>query len=191
MSVQQVGSMMKPLLLLVLVLQSKSRYSTELVPKPQIDCLPPLDITLLTIKKEILENDSEFTLTIRRRSPKLKLDLPFNEPLSKSKNHRALLSTCDMPQLEILAGDQLLYVNGIRSPKWKTLRRYLDTAFVVDLTLRRNPGMGRPPPSEQLGTYQQPPEEQPAAPTEDREVVGEVVGEVCAPHPFWCTSDSR
>jgi len=178
-SSQECCNMMKELLSVVLVLQSKNRPSTEPVPQPKMESLPPLDMMLLTITKEILENDTEFMLTIRRRSPKLKLDLPFNKSLSKSKDHGALLAACDMPQLEILAGDKLLSVNGVRSPSEKTLQQFVDTAIVMDLTLRRSPGMGRPPPSKQLGTYLQPYEAQAAAHAG--------VEEVCAPHVVCCT----
>jgi len=186
-NVQECCSMMKQLLSLVLVLQSKSRQSMEPVPQPKMESLPPLNMMLLTIRKETLENDSDFTLTIRRPSPKLKLDLPFSKSLSESKGHRVLLATCDMPQLEILAGDQLLSVNGIHLPSRKTLGRCLDTVLVMDLKLRRNPGMGKPPPSEQLGTYQQPPEEQSAPPT----VTTTEIEEVCMPNLGCCTVDPR
>jgi len=159
-TIQECCSMLKPLLSLVLVLQSKCRQSMEPVPKPKMECLPPLDMELLTIKKRALEGDSDFTLTIRRWSPTLKLDLPFRNSLSQSKDHEVQLATCDMPQLEVLAGDRLLSVNGTHLPSRKTLGRCLDTAIVIHLTLRRNPGLGRPPPSKQLGTYHWPHEAQ-------------------------------
>lgn len=154
---QECVSMLKLELMLVLVLQSRGKQSTEPVQTPDMQLLPPRDQRLLTIKKEILEhNASEFKLKISRCSPQLSLDLPFKAEPSKSGSHGPLLATRDMPHLEILAGDQLLSLNGIRSLSQKVLADTLNGAQTLDFTLRRDAGVGKPPPSKQLGTYEEP-----------------------------------
>lgn len=158
-TVEECRNMLRQLRSLVLTFQSKIRLSLEPVPKPKMESLPPLDVMLLTIRKDTSRGNSEFTLTIKRRSPKLQVDLQFSKSPSKSKDQGALLASRDMPQLEILAGDQLLSVNGIQSPNSKTLKQFLEVEMVMNLTLRRSSGKGKPPPSVQLGTYRTPDEE--------------------------------
>jgi len=156
-SVQECLAMLNLELLLVLVLESRGKQSTEPVHKPDMKSLPLRDQRLLTIKKEMLEdNASDFQLRITRRSPKLRLDLPFDAKPSKSNNHGPLLATCDMPHLEILAGDELLSVNGMRSLTQTILAHIMNTASALDLRLSRTIGAGKPAPSEQLGTYEEP-----------------------------------
>jgi len=157
MSVQDCQAMLKQQLLIALVLQSKSKQSTEPLPKPDMQSLPLQDQRLLTIKKEMLQNNaSDFKLMIARRSPKVIVDLPFDAAPSKSKEQGLLFATRDMPHLEILAGDQLLSLNGIRSWGQKALRRIMDTSCTIELRLRRDVARGKPGPSEQLGIYEDP-----------------------------------
>lgn len=154
---QECQARLKQELLLVLVLQSRNSTATEPVQKPDMKSLPLRDQNLLTIKKDLLEGTaSDFKLRISRRSPTLSLDLPFVAKSSKSENQGPLLATRDMPHLEILAGDQLLSLNGIRSLAPKVLAHIMNSAHALDLRLRRHVAVGKPPPSEQLGTYEEP-----------------------------------
>lgn len=148
-SVEDCHIMVKNLLSLVLVLQFRSAQSVRPVPKPMMEFLPPADQWLLTIKQEMSENGSDFLLTIKRRSSKLKLDLPFGA-LPNSTDLGPWFVTCDKPHLQVFAGDQFISVNGCSSLCWMDLCQILDTALTLEVTLRRDSRLGRPLPLEQL-----------------------------------------
>jgi len=148
-SVEECGNIVERLLSIVLVLQSKGKQPVESVPRPVMELLPPADQRLLTIKKQMLTNESEFMLMIRRRSPKQSLGLSFDASLTPNEQGE-LVVTCDMLHLDVIAGDLLVSANGFRSPSKKVLCEILDTAIVIELTLRRHSSMSRPSPSEQF-----------------------------------------
>jgi len=138
-SVAACNMMLQKQLSLVLVLQSKSKQSNEPVPRPDMQWQPSLDNSLIVVRKDALENESEFMLSIERRSPQLRLDLPFSPVSSESKDQSSLLAEETVQHLHVNIGDQLLAVNGSYFPTEKFLRWVLDTATSVQLKLRRDP----------------------------------------------------
>jgi len=150
-------SMLNQQLSVVLLLESKSRPSCEPVHRPKLELLPAVDQGLITIRREALENDSDFMLTIARKSPNLRFDLPLASAPAKCKDRRALLVADDMPHLGVRAGDELLSVNGVHSPSQEVICKIFDTVIAIQIVFRTDPGIGRPSPCLGSRKWQQEP----------------------------------
>jgi len=138
-SVADCNMMLQQQLSLVLVLQSKSKQSSEPVPRPDLQWQPALFHRLITIRKDVFENESEFMLLIERLSPQLRLDLHFSAEPSKSTGQSSLIASHDAEHLHVNIGDQLLSINGVCFPNDGILCQILDTAISMQLKMRRDP----------------------------------------------------